>query len=280
MSSIANVDMAAAWDGDEGAHWAANADRYERGGRRVWQQFADRVPIPTDAAVLDIGCGTGRSTRAVARVASSGSVLGVDLSTRMLAEARARAEREGVTNVRFEQADAQVHPFAAGAFDLVISSFGVMFFADPVAAFRNIGQALRPGGRLAMLAWRDVDSNAWIKAVRDALAVGRELPLPPPDAPGPFAFARPEHVRRVLGDAGFTNVDLTEINVSMDFGKDATEAFAFVGTMGATKGLTGDLDAESKQRAMDALERMLTEHQTDEGVQIGSASWLITATRQ
>ena len=131
MTTIANTDMAAAWDGEEGARWAENADHYERGGWRMWEQFVEAVPVARDAIVLDIGCGTGKSTRAFARAAADGSALGIDLSTRMLALARERAAREGIGNARFEHADAQVHAFGAGVFDLVISSFGCMFFADP-----------------------------------------------------------------------------------------------------------------------------------------------------
>lgn len=107
---IANVDMAAAWDGPEGEHWAAHADRYEATATGYWRALLAAVAIDRDAAILDIGCGTGRSTREAARVASSGSVLGVDLSAKMLEHARAAAGAEGLSNVRFEQADAQVHP--------------------------------------------------------------------------------------------------------------------------------------------------------------------------
>lgn len=279
MATIANTDMAAAWDGDEGAQWAENADRYERAGRRVWEQFLKQVSIGPGDDVLDIGCGNGRSTRAVARLASQGAALGIDLSARMLDRARAKAESEGVTNVRFEQADAQVHPFAPGSFDLAVSSFGCMFFADPVAAFRNIGAALKPGGSLALLAWRDMASNEWILAMRDALAAGRDLPMPPPNAPGPFAFADPDHVRRVLADAGFTDVRLDELDSFQELGTDAADAYAFVRSMGVVRGLTQDLDDAARERALTAVQETLAAHETPDGVLFGSAAWLIRATR-
>ncbi|MDX6200311.1 MAG: hypothetical protein QOJ79_3462 [Actinomycetota bacterium] len=279
MATIANTDMAAAWDGDEGAHWAANADRYEQASSRLWDQFFSAVPIAADADVLDIGCGTGKSTRAVARRATEGSALGVDLSARMLELARERTAQEGLANARFDQADAQVHSFQAGAFDLVVSSFGCMFFADPVAAYRNIGGALTPGARLALLAWRDMASNAWISTVREALAVGRDLPSPPPHAPGPFAFADPDHVRRVLGQAGFVDVGLEPIDAPMELGASADDAYAFIGTMGVARALTADLDEETRQRAMDTLRTALEAHATDEGVLASGAAWRITATK-
>jgi SAM-dependent methyltransferase len=183
MRTIANVDMARAWDGEEGERWTAQADRYEAAGRRHDGRLTGAGLVASGDAVLDVGCGTGRSTRDAARVAAPGPVLGVDLSSQMLEEARRRAAAEGLANVSFEQADVQVHPFADGAFDAAISSFGAMFFADPVAAFANIGRALRPGGRLAVLAWRDLGRNQWVTAIRDALALGRALPEPPAERP-------------------------------------------------------------------------------------------------
>jgi SAM-dependent methyltransferase len=279
VATIANTDMAAAWDGEEGDRWAANADHYERAGWRIWRRFEASVPIAPDAAVLDIGCGTGKSTRTVAQLASDGSAQGIDLSAQMLALARERARSEGVSNATFEQADAQVHPFDDGSFDLAISSFGCMFFADPVAAYANIGRALRPGGRLALLAWRDVAANEWAQQVRGALALGRDLPAPPAGAPGPFGFADADHVRRVLGDAGFSDVQLTEIDEPMEFGRNAAEAFSFVRTMGVVKGMTQDLDEATRERGLTALRDILVAHESKDGVLLGTAAWLITAAR-
>ena len=210
MSSIANIEMAAAWDGSEGDHWTEHAERYERAARRSWRRLLDAVSIGTSDAILDVGCGTGRSTRDVARIATSGSALGVDLSARMLGRAQEMAEREGLTNVRFQQADAQVFAFPESSFDIAISSFGAMFFADPVAAFTNIAKALRPDGRVALLAWRELARNEWVTAIRSALASGRQLPEPPTGAPGPFGLADADQVRRVLGAAGLVGVASTK----------------------------------------------------------------------
>ncbi|MBW3547475.1 MAG: methyltransferase domain-containing protein [Actinobacteria bacterium] len=277
MMAMANAEMVAAWDGPEGEHWARYADRYERASWRHWKRFLEGVRIQGGDSVLDIGCGTGKSTSDAARLAGSGSVLGVDLSARMLERARAAAHAEGLANVRFEQADAQVHPFPEGAFDIAISSFGAMFFGDPTAAFTNIARALRPEGRLALLTWRELAGNEWITAIRDALAVGRELPEPPADAPGPFGLAGAEHVRRILGAAGMVDVRLDQLDEPVEFGVDAEDAMSFVGTFGITKGLTQDLDAESRARAFDALRRTIADHETDHGVLFGSSAWLVTA---
>lgn len=275
--AIANVDMAAAWDGPEGDHWAEHADRYERVGVAQGQALLDVAAIAKSDSVLDIGCGTGKSTRGAARLAVSGSALGVDLSARMLVRARATADAEGLDNVRFEQADAQVHPFGADAFDLAISSFGAMFFADPVVAFANVGQSLRPGGRLALLAWRELDRNEWLSAIRQALALGRDLPTPPSGAPGPFGLADRQQTEVILTGAGFVDVDFAALDDPIVLGTDADDAFAFTRDFGITRGLTHDLDDEDTEAALDALQRTLVDHQTSDGVRFGASAWLITA---
>ncbi|MFA5775909.1 MAG: methyltransferase domain-containing protein [Ilumatobacteraceae bacterium] len=278
--TIANVEQAAAWDGPEGANWAEYADRFDTAISRTWQRFLDANLIFKRDNVLDIGCGNGKSTRDAARVASSGSVLGIDLSTRMLELARQRSAVEGIRNVDYLQADAQVHPFNDNAFDIAISRFGVMFFSDPVAAFANIARSLRPSGRLALIAWRGLTENEWQLVMRNALAIGRTLPAPPLDAPGPFGFADSDRVRGILGDAGYTDINFEVINEPVEFGNNADDAFGFVRTQGFVKGMTQDLDDAGKAQALDALRRVLIEHDTGHGVLLDTSSWLITARRR
>jgi SAM-dependent methyltransferase len=275
--TIANLEMAKAWDGPEGEYWAENAERYERTSRRHVQLLLEASSIAEHENVLDVGCGTGKATLAAARSARSGSALGVDLSAKMLERARRSAESEGVSNVRFEQADAQVHPFPPAAFDVVISNFGAMFFADPVAAFANIGRAMRPDGRMLLLAWRDLGRNEWVTAIRGALSVAGPLPEPPPNAPGPFGLADADHVRRVLEAARFADVTLEEVDQPIELGRDADDAFSFVSGFGFTRGVTQDMDADQKDRALQALSRTMVEHETDDGVLFGTSAWLITA---
>ena len=274
---IANVEMAEAWDGAEGDHWAEHAERYESIGPGFWDALAAGVAFRSDDDVLDVGCGTGRSTRDAARLASSGTALGVDLSRRMLERAAAAARADGLRNVRFEQADAQVHPFPEGAFDVVISSFGAMFFADPRAAFANIARAARPGGRLGLLAWRELVDNEWLCAIRGALAAGRDLPTPPPGLPGPFGLADAAQVDTVLSSTGFVDVAIDAVDDTMRFGTDARDAFEFMSTLGITRGLLHDLEPNAAAAAIDALRNTLMEHETTDGVTFGGAAWLITA---
>jgi SAM-dependent methyltransferase len=276
---IANVEMAAAWDGHEGDMWTTHADRYETVGLRTWRAFLDRNLVSAGDDVLDVGCGTGRPTADLARLAAPGRVLGVDLSAQMLERGRRRAAADGLTNVELLQADAQVHPFDAASFDVAFSSFGAMFFNDQVAAFSNIGRALRPGGRLAVMSWQELARNEWLLALREALAVGRTMGAPPNGAPGPFGLAEPDHVRRVLAEAGFEDVELDAIEEPFELGTDADDAFSFVRTMGIVEGMTHDLDADDTARALDAVHAMLKAHETPDGVLVGSAAWLITARR-
>jgi SAM-dependent methyltransferase len=276
---VANVEMAAAWDGEEGANWAAHADRYDAGAAAYNAHLlrAARISAPDD--IVDIGCGNGSSTRDAARVAAQGTVLGLDLSSRMLAYARERADNEGLTNVSFEQGDAQVHPFKAEAFDVAISRFGAMFFGDPVAAFANIGRALRPNGRLAVLGWQSLADNEWLTATREALALGRELPSPPMGSCGPFGLADPDRNRSILTDAGFKQIEIEDVREPLYWGSDADDAFAFVSDVGPTRGMLHDLDDTGKSKALDNLRELLKRHETPEGVFLGSRAWLITAVR-
>ena len=275
--TIANVEMAKAWDGHEGDLWTTHADRYEAAGRRPWDSFLGRGLVAPGDDVVDVGCGTGKATADLARLVAPGRVLGVDLSAQMLERGRRRAEADGIANVEFVQADAQVHPFEEAAFDVAFSSFGAMFFNDQVAAFANIGRALRPGGRLAVMTWQELARNEWLMAFREALAVGRTMGSPPNGAPGPFGLAEPDHIRRVLADAGFVDVVVEAVEEPLEFGTDADDAFAFARTMGIVEGMTHDLDEADTGRALEAVYAVLKSHETPEGVLIGSAAWLITA---
>jgi ubiquinone/menaquinone biosynthesis C-methylase UbiE len=146
-----NSEQFRAWNEGEGVFWAANAGYFDRSARQFHRRLLAAAALGHDERVLDIGCGSGQTSVLAARAAAAGSVLGVDLSAPLLARARERAAEEGVDNVSFVQADAQVHPFEAGAFDAAISSMGAMFFGDPAAAFTNIGTSLRSGGRMVLV---------------------------------------------------------------------------------------------------------------------------------
>ena len=284
MSDPAAVPVAAsntaqliAWDGTEGQYWASHADDYDAGIAGYHQPLLELAAIGRGDTVLDVGCGTGQTTRDAARLASEGSALGVDLSSAMLEVARARAEQAALPNVSFLQADAQVHRFEPATFDIAISRTGTMFFGDPAAAFANIAAALRPGGRVAFAVWRERSENEWFTAFTGALSAGRDLPAPPPGAPHPFSMSDPDRVRRLLTDAGFNDIALSEARSPMTFGATAQLAHDFV--LGQLGWLISDLDETRRRTALRALMQTMQDHESSEGVRFGSATWLISARR-
>jgi len=190
-----------------------------------------------------------------------------------------RTSEEDLTNVRFERGDAQVHPFPMAAFDVVVSRFGSMFFADPVAAFANMGRAMTRGGRLALVAWQELRRNEWMAAPRDALAIGRDLPEPIAGMPGPFGLADPDRARSILEAAGFERVAIEGAEVPVRFGDSQEDAYTFAQGVGIVRHLFADLDADDMQRASDALRATIAAHDTSAGVVFDSRTWIISAFR-
>ncbi|AZM45662.1 class I SAM-dependent methyltransferase [Streptomyces sp. WAC 06738] len=266
------------WNGANGDHWVAYEDKYNAAMFRYSERLFAGADVQPDDRVLDVGCGCGQTTRVAAALAAEGSALGVDLSAAMLAQARARAAEEGVGNVRFEQADAQVHDFAGGAYDVAISRHGVMFFADPVAAFANVRRALRPAGRLAFVCWRAPEESEYSAVPRAAL--GRYVTVPKSggvNEPGPNSLADPDRVREVLGGAGFVDVRLEAENEPMDLGAGVGEALDFVLNRPHVREAMADLDGGTKAKATEALREALTPYATPEGVLLRAPAWLVTA---
>jgi SAM-dependent methyltransferase len=272
-----NTEQARAWDGEEGAYWADHAERFDKAIGAYHDPFMAAAAIAPGERVLDIGCGTGQTTRDAARAATGGFATGLDLSARMVELGRHLAAEQGIANARFEQADAQVHPVPTGGFDVAISRTGTMFFGDPGAAFDNIARALRPGGRLALLAWQGPAHNEWARELTGALAAGRDLPAPPTGAPGPFAQSVPDQVRAVLSAAGFSEIEFQGLSGPMWFGTGAEDAHGFV--LGLLGWMLEGLDPDARDQAVENLKATLDAHTSDGGVTFESATWLITASR-
>ncbi|GHA64633.1 class I SAM-dependent methyltransferase [Streptomyces termitum] len=280
MTTIANTAQEQAWNGPEGAHWARHQDRWNAVNDGFNTPLLDAAGITGDHRVLDLGCGAGRTTRLAALRAPRGHALGLDLSAPMLAEARARAAWEGVANASFVRGDAQTHPFETGSFDAAVSRYGAMFFADPEAAFGNIGRALRPGGRLALVCPSDPDRNDWVTAMaslRGILPVGD---FARPGLPGMFSLADPDRVRAVLAAAGFARTSVEEVRAYGTWGRDAADAADFLLATGPGRHLMDRADEPTRARARTALTTHLRPHRTPTGpVRLLSTSWLVTATR-
>ena len=223
---------------------------------------------------MDIGCGTGQTTREAARAAATGSALGIDISAARLARARRLARAEGLRNISFVQADAQTHRFPPGRFDLAISRFGTMFFADPVAAFTNIGRALRPGARLVQLVWQHRDRQEWDAVIGEIFA--GEHPAPAAD---PFSLADLATVGTILTAAGFADVNITGVHEPVYYGSDAASALRVMLSLQMTKDRLAPLDAASTGYAPGQLRAALATHQSSGGVFFDSRAWLITGRR-
>jgi SAM-dependent methyltransferase len=270
------------WNGPEGQHWADREERFDGMLSAFVEPLLDAAAISGSDHVLDVGCGNGATSLAAARRASSGRVVGVDISGPMLTRARARAAADGITNVDFVHADAQDHPFgdAAATFDVLISRFGIMFFADPVAAFTNLAIALRPGGRVAFACWQPLFENQWIAVPAAAIIpIAGPPDVPPPDAPGPFAFGDRDRVAGILADAGFTNIELDDVHlpVLLGGGLPLDDAVAFLAEGGMGKRFLGEADGPTVDRALAAVRAALDPYASADGVRLDSAIWMVRA---
>jgi SAM-dependent methyltransferase len=275
IADPSNAGQVEAWDGKEGAFWTARARRFDDIFANLHRAFLTAAALGQDDRVLDVGCGNGQATRDSARIAANGTAVGVDLSSQMLALARRLAVAEGLDNVEFRHADAQIYPFEPAAFDVVISRMGSMFFGDPIAAFTNLHRALRPGGRITLLTWQPFADNEWLSELRAAMAVGREIPAPPTDAPSPFTLSDPDRVRTILDAAGFADTTFQRLHEPMTFGSNPDDAFEFVDAM--LGWMRDGLDQAGQDAASAALRATIAEHVADGGVTYQSAAWIIQA---
>jgi SAM-dependent methyltransferase len=216
--------------------------------------------------VLDIGCGAGQTTREAARAAVAGGALGVDISAPAIERAREIALAQGLRNVTFERGDAQTYRFAQERFDLAMSRFGTMFFADPVAAFGNIGRA-----------W---ERNEWDVAIRRSLAGPGESAAAGSGGPDPFSLADPATVRAILAAAGFSDVTFTDVHEPVYYGADVSAALDWVRGFACTSQVIGRLDPAGEARAVSRLREMLAAHLSDNGVWLDSRAWVISSRRK
>ena len=272
-----NAGQLIAWDGGQGAFWTERADRFDAGAARYLPHLLDAAELEASSCVLDVGCGSGALARGAARCAPAGTTVGVDLSSQQLDLARRRTRQEGLRNVSFVQADAQVHWFAPRSVDVVLSRHGSMFFGDPAAAFANLTRTLRPGARMVLLTWQPLADNEWIRTFRAILGAGRDLPQPSSTAPGAFSMSEPHRVHRLLESVGLVDVQLTGVREPMFYGDDVDDACGFLEQHFA--GLTADLDDLARARALGELRADLAAHLTDDGVHYDSAACLVRARR-
>jgi ubiquinone/menaquinone biosynthesis C-methylase UbiE len=228
--------------------------------------------------VLDIGCGAGQTTREAARAASSGSVLGIDISREILERARRLTAEAGLHNIIYELADAATYRFDPAHFDVAISRFGTMFFADPVVAFANFASALRPEGRLVMMVWQSGERNEWETAIRHALMASNRA-VPAARGMDPFSLAEPSIVQAILDKAGFSDIRLSDVREPVYYGPDVETASHIILSMRGTNDMLSDLDPIRREIALQQLRATLARHSTADGVLFDSRAWIVEARR-
>jgi SAM-dependent methyltransferase len=255
--TFANTEQAEFWS-KLAPTWVELEDRQEGVLGVPGQMAMDRLALLPGQRVLDLGCGTGRTTLQLASlVGTDGAVLGVDIADEMLSRGREHAAQLGANNVVFLHGDVQVQDLGEASFDAAYSRFGVMFFTDPVAAFANVRKALRPGGRFCFVCWQGMLENEWLLIPGSAVAsVTGSLPqMPGPGEPGPFSLADPDRVRTVLETAGFGYVNIEPHTDLVTIPEEQIPEVARTSSrMGAVREMLREVDDDTRGRAITAIE--------------------------
>jgi SAM-dependent methyltransferase len=283
MTDQPNAGMAEFWNGNGGKNWVSRETRLESSLKIFGQQAIDAGNISPGQRILDIGFGCGDTTIELAqKVGPKGQVHGVDISVAMVETAEKKASEKGVANVSFECADAQIETFPVDNYDLVFSRFGVMFFDDPIGAFKNIYASLKPGGRLAFICWAPRDQNAWVGLPLQVVAKHLSLPSPPAiDEPGPFSLSEEPRVSGILGAAGFADIAVELFQTPFVLGGDVDEALSFLMQLAPSGSAINNAEADEPTRARIALDmaKLLESHESEKGVSMSAAALLVTATK-
>jgi SAM-dependent methyltransferase len=276
MSSFEQRDF---WDRRAEA-WERRADALGAFSDVYGFAAMDALGVSAGERVLDVGCGPGTTTIELAgRVGSGGEVVGVDISSKMVAAASRRAA--GVGNVRFNVADAQTDDLGSG-YDALYSRFGVMFFPDPPAAFANLGRALRPGGRLGFAVWGPLADNPWmfVPTLAAAPILNAELALPGPGQPGPFSLSDADQTAVLLAGAGFVDVAITPVRGERVITEGSTDndvrTLLEVGPLGEAY---ESADDPTKAAAVEAIVAALAPYREGDGWRLPGAGLTITARR-
>jgi SAM-dependent methyltransferase len=268
------------WNSPATRAWADEHERMDRAVEPLLAALIEAAAPQPGERVLDIGCGSGTTVLELARrVGANGHVLGADVAQHSVARAQERISAAGLGNAEVIGADASVHEFPAASFDLLFSRLGVMFFADPTAAFGNIRRALKPGARVALAVFRSADSpfpSASVAAVRHLLP---PLPAVGPEDPGPFSLADPARVRRILEGAGFRDVSLTPIDpfIRLAGPGEVAEAADFSLRFGPLTRVIATLAAPERDAVRAALEAFYRGHDSPQGIGLPASNWIVRA---
>jgi SAM-dependent methyltransferase len=272
-----NAQQIEYWNGPAGERWARAQDRIDRHLGLITEALLSMAAPREGERVLDIGCGGGTTALVIReRVGPEGAVTGIDISTPNLAVAQARAHA-GMADVQFIEGDAAAYEFQP-TFDLVFSRFGVMFFAEPAAAFANIRKALVRNGRLAFVCWRTFRENEWSYAPYEAaLSLLPPQEATDPHAPGPFAFADSGRVTQILGDAGFGEIAIESLDTTVNMGTNVEEAVVEALTLGPLARAAADLDEKTRAEIGARVAPIVGRYKTPYGITPPAAVWLVSA---
>jgi SAM-dependent methyltransferase len=269
-------EQKALWNGVAGRAWVDAQNVVDQMFKSLEDLLVEGV-APGTARVLDIGCGTGGTTLAIARrLGAGGSSVGLDISEPMIAAARDRAAREK-TPATFLCADAATHPFDAEAFDALVSRFGVMFFADPVAAFANLRRAARTGADLRLIVWRSAAENPFMTtAERAAAPLLPNIPPRRPDAPGQFAFADRDRVARILEESGWAEIDIQPFDAQCTFPE--VELVRYLTQFGPLGRVFREIDERTRELVTKTVRAAFDPYVHGSEVRFDAACWLVRAT--
>lgn len=275
-----NAPQAAFWE-ELAPNWLEGEQHSEKVSGPFGHQTIARLAPTPGQRVLDIGCGSGRTTVELAHlVAPGGDAVGADIAPTLVEAARARAEAAGATNARFVLADAQRDDLGEGVFDAAFSRFGVMFFADPGVAFQRIHRSLRPEGTLAFCCWQDLFANEWMFIPGSAVitATGTMPPMPGPGEPGPFSFSEPDHVEAVLAGAGFTDIEVEPMATTIVLPhQDVASLTELSQRVGPVREALLTADEDTRQRILTATREALEAKVTDGELRLTAAAFVVRA---
>ncbi|AGW88413.1 MULTISPECIES: class I SAM-dependent methyltransferase [Cupriavidus] len=268
-------EQAALWNGPAGNAWVDEQAVLDQVLKPFEAMLLDTVSAGSGQHVLDVGCGTGATTLALARrLGAQGQCIGIDISGPMIAVARARAEREA-SQASFIQADAQAYRFAPASFDRIVSRFGVMFFGDPVVAFASLRRAAKEGAELHCIAWRSGAENPFMTTAERAAAPLLPLPVRQPGAPGQFALADRDRVAALLEEAGWSGIEIRPIDVACTLPEPALVGyFTRLGPVGVA---LLQADASTRAQVIDTLRVAFEPYVHGNEVRFTAACWMICA---
>ncbi|KJS24141.1 MAG: SAM-dependent methyltransferase [Hyphomonadaceae bacterium BRH_c29] len=273
----ANAEQAEQWNGPGARSWIQAQTLLDQTFLNFEKMLVEAVKAAGASTVLDIGCGTGATTRAIARqLGPDGRALGLDISAPMIARATELAKTEGSAAL-FAAGDAQTQAFEPGSFDMITSRFGVMFFSDPVAAFSNLRGALRPDGQLAMVSWRSAAENPFMTvAERAAAPLLPDLPPRRSGSTGQFAFADQTRIQGILDDSGWRGGRNEAIDVTCTFPADALDTY--LSLMGPVGQMLAQQDDDLKRRVVDAIRTSFETYLVGSNIAFTAACWMTRAT--